>query len=125
MGGQPQPALRTVSRLPQDINANMIAPTANMGAGTIGGNPLQAAALQRWLAMLERIEARDVRVNQQQVNAAGHRVGINRPDLQFTHQGKRWYIEWDTAGSNRGVPHGERTQANDPSGSILIFRLGE
>jgi hypothetical protein len=29
--------------------------------------------------------ARDLRVNQQQVDLNGNRVGINRPDLQFTY----------------------------------------
>ena len=28
--------------------------------------------------------AKDIRVNQQQIDASGMRVGVNRPDLQFT-----------------------------------------
>jgi len=73
--------------------------------------------------MLKRVKAQDIRVNQWQVNANKTMVGQNRPDLQFTHGGKRWYIEWDRASSNRGGSHGARILANDPSAHILIFTL--
>lgn len=40
----------------------------------------------------------DIRVNQQQVNAARERVGINRPDVQGTTPGgERHYFEFDRA----------------------------
>jgi RHS repeat-associated protein len=121
--GQPQPTLRTVSRVPQDVNVNSTPPPANGGAGSIGSNTNQAAALQRYITELLTLGARDIRTNQQQVNAAGQRVGINRPDLQFTYEGRRWYIEWDTTSSLRGIPHGERILANDPDAMILLFSL--
>lgn len=62
----------------------------------------------------------DVRVNQQQVNADGDRVGTNRPDLQGTNPktGQREYIEYDKTTSSRGKPHEERILANDPLGSV-------
>lgn len=121
---QPQPTLRSIPRLPQDVAVNPVPPPAST-TGTIGNDPVQNAALARWLVVLVRLGARDIRVNQQQVNAAGERVGINRPDLQFTYEGERWYIEWDRPSSRRGIPHGERILANDPHGRILIFTLGE
>ena len=62
---------------------------------------------------------KDFRVNQQQVDADGNRVGINRPDLQYTDaNGQRNYVEYDTPSSNRGPGHADRIQANDPYGNV-------
>jgi hypothetical protein len=69
--------------------------------GTIGTNIYQRAALDADLATLRKtIGVLDIRVNQQQT-AIGERVGINRPDLQyiqpqlqFTENGVRYYIEY-------------------------------
>ncbi|WP_084126442.1 hypothetical protein [Demequina sp. NBRC 110054] len=64
-------------------------------------------------------DVRDVRVNQTQVNANGEVVGINRPDLQYTLDGKRYYVEWDKpicgdpTRSLRGQSHGLRILLND------------
>lgn len=60
--------------------------------------------------------AEDIRVNQQQVNARGERVGINRPDLQYTLDGMRYYEEFETPGSDRGARHVDRLYRNDPCG---------
>jgi hypothetical protein len=84
---------------------------------------MQAAALARYVEELKVMGADDIRVNQQQVNINNVRVGINKPDLQFTFDGRRWYIEWDTSKSLRGIPHGERIMANDPDGQVLLFNL--
>jgi hypothetical protein len=62
-----------------------------------------------------------LRVNQQQVNISGARVGINRPDLQYTLNGKRFYEELDRLSSWRGLEHQARTLANDPKGALNIF----
>jgi RHS repeat-associated protein len=121
--GQPQPTVRNIARKPQDVSVNPNPPAANSGASSIGKNSNQAVALQRYLTALKGLGAKDVRVNQQQVNAAGQRVGINKPDLQFTMNGRRWYIEWDTSSSGRGIPHAERTLANDPDAMLLTFTL--
>jgi hypothetical protein len=64
--------------------------------------------------------AEDVRVNQEEVNAQGVRVGQNRPDLQFTWNGQRYYVELDTPGSPRGGPHAEKICANDPAGIVIL-----
>jgi len=51
----------------------------------------------------------------------GDRVGINRPDLQYTlPNGMRVYIEYDTATSGRGIPHANRILANDPQGIVIL-----
>jgi hypothetical protein len=63
---------------------------------------------------------KDFRVNQQQVNAAGDRVGINRPDLQYTDaSGQRVYTEYDTQSSGRGPAHETRIKANDPNSRVI------
>lgn len=64
--------------------------------------------------------ARDIRVNQQQVNAAGERVGANRPDLQYTLNDERYYVEYDRLSSNRGPAHEARIRANDPNGEVRL-----
>ncbi len=108
------------SRLPQDIAVNPKAPKPLSLARPIGLSPTQNAAMQGDIRQWKAQGAKDFRVNQHQVNAAGERVGVNRPDLQFTFGGKRYYIEYDTPVSNRGPPHRERILANDPNGVVIL-----
>jgi hypothetical protein len=55
-------------------------------------------------------------MNQQQVNAQGQRVGVNRPDLQSTDaNGVRHYTEYDRSAQS-AADHHARTTANDPDG---------
>jgi hypothetical protein len=64
----------------------------------------------------------NIRVNQAQVNAAGERVGINRPDIQATApDGTRHYYELDTASSDRGPSHMLRILSNDDSGEVHLI----
>lgn len=65
--------------------------------------------------------AQDIRVNQQQINAAGERVGTNRPDLQYTLDGRRHYVEYDSPSSTRGPAHKDRILANDPEGNVTLI----
>jgi RHS repeat-associated protein len=128
-GSQLQPPVRNIPRLARDASVGPNPPPANFGTGpngtaaAIGKNTLQTLALTSWLNKLNQLGATDIRVNQQQVNYNGTRVGTNRPDLQFNYAGQRYYIEWDSPGSSRGMPHAERIRANDPSGVILIYQL--
>jgi len=93
-------------------------------AGSISGTIVLPSALTlprpytyHWAVV---IECPDIRVNQQQVNASGECVGINRPDLQYTQPGgTSVYIEYDTPFSGRGLPHANRTLANDPTGVVV------
>ncbi len=108
----------SVPRDPLDIDierSNPTPPDANWGNSTIGGSPAQNADVQMWVQRASSIGAQDIRVNQQQVNVSGIRVGLNKPDLQFTYGGQRYYVEWDTPDSLRGIPHAQRIQANDPA----------
>ena len=64
----------------------------------------------------------ELRVNQQQVNAQGQRVGINRPDLQYTGEdGVRVCEEVDTSSSTRGPGHADRILANDPDAVVYLW----
>src|ERR1700683_5169215 len=100
-------------RLPQDINVNPVPPDPLALTRPIGQSATQNAALQAEIAAARRAGATDFRVNQQQVNAAGQRVGTNRPDLQYTDaNGRRVYVEYDTSTSTRGPGHQTRIEAN-------------
>jgi RHS repeat-associated protein len=106
----------TGGRLPQDINVNPQAPAANSGNGKVGPSATQNAAAQGDAAAAKAAGHTDIRMNQQQVNASGVRVGKNRPDLQSTDpKGVRHYTEYDRNAQNAAAHHA-RTKANDPNG---------
>jgi len=114
-------------RLPQDtkLGKNKPAPPAMKWQGrTIGKSTNQNKTVQEEAKRLEKMGARDIRINQQQVDADGNHVGINRPDLQYTLDGKRHYIEYDTKSSVRGAGHEARIRANDPNaGSVKLVEM--
>jgi RHS repeat-associated protein len=111
----------STERAPQDIKRQQNypePPSANNGNGTIGTNPNQRVALDRDIAQARQEGATDIRVNQEQINSQGVRVGQNRPDLQYTDRnGIRHYVEYDQDPSN-GAAHAQRLRANDPTGVI-------
>jgi hypothetical protein len=116
-----EPFYPNFPRLPQDIAANPTRPVTLDLNRPIGRSPAQNSALQRDILSAKKMEAYDFLVNQQQTNAAGIRVGANRPDLQFNlKNGQRVYVEYDTPGSSRGLPHLYRIQANDPIGKVIL-----
>jgi len=73
--------------------------------------------------------ATDIRINQYQVTKAdghadaGTMVGRNRPDLQFTLNGQRYHIEYDTPSSGRGQGHADRILANDPGAIVFLVTM--
>jgi hypothetical protein len=115
-------------RLPQDIAVSRNAPPAKSPQGRgIGTSTWQNNALQKDISEANAMGATDIRVDQQQVTAAGDRVGTNRPDLQYTRpDGTRVYIEYDRATSGkfpnspRGPQHMERILANDPNAVVIL-----
>lgn len=110
-----------VSRLPQDANVNPVAPGALPTNRPIGLSPTQNAEAQKIVAELRAAGYTDIRVNQQQVNALGSRVGVNRPDIQATSPGgQRVHYELDTSSSNRGAGHETRIKANDPAAKGIL-----
>lgn len=81
-------------------------------------NPNQKAALDRDIEQARSEGARDIRVNQEQVNAQGERVGRNRPDLQYTDKnGIRHVIEYDQDPAS-GAAHAARIKSNDPAAIV-------
>jgi len=60
-------------------------------------------------------------VNQQQVDINGMRVGTNRPDLQYTLEGERFYEEYETSSLEDSWAHEPRILANDPTGQFLAW----
>ena len=89
----------------------------------VGGSPTQNAFVQQRISNLQSQGAADFRVNQQQVDINGTRVGVNRPDLQYTHNGQRVYEEFDVPSSNRGPVHQSRILANDRTGVVNLFTV--
>jgi hypothetical protein len=116
--GRGKGAAKAPGRLAQDIAVNSSAPRALATTRSIG-RASHDAALQADIAALPAA-ARNIRVNQQQVNALGQRVGINRPDLQYTLNGKRYYVEYEAPGNPRGAAHHARILANDPNASFIL-----
>ncbi len=61
-------------------------------------------------------------MNQQQVTLENsQRVGVNRPDLQFDYNGRRYHVEYDTPTSGRGSGHQSRITSNDPNVEIILL----
>lgn len=123
-GAAPRPPVTAPApaRLQADINVHPTPPPVLPTIGRSVGRPSHNAALQAEIRGLPR-GATDIRVNQQQVNAAGQRVGINRPDLQYTLNGRRYYVEFEGPANPRGALHEARIRANDPQAASVITRL--
>jgi hypothetical protein len=101
------------------VNPN--APGALPTSGRSIGRASHNTAVANDLAAARAAGATDIRLNQQQVNAAGQRVGVNRPDLQYTlPNGQRVYIEYEGVGNPRGAAHTTRIIANDPSAQVIV-----
>jgi hypothetical protein len=114
------------ARDPADVarEQNNPKPPRNQETGKIGESRTQDAELQKDIRLAKSEGAKDIRVNQEQVNAAGKRVGVNRPDLQFTRSdGTRVYIEYDTPESGRGPAHEARILSNDPKGKVILKKM--
>ncbi len=109
-------------RLPQDAAASPAVPRPRETDRPIGRSPSQNAQLQVDLRYLRTLGARNIRVNQQQLSVEnGQRVGINRPDLQFDYNGRRYHVEYDTPNSGRGPRHQARITSNDPDAEIILL----
>jgi RHS repeat-associated protein len=106
-------------RLPRDVNVNPEAPdplpTTRNASNSATQNARMQSDIQRW----KDEGATDFRVNQQQVDVGGTRVGINRPDLQFTLGGRRYYVEYETDSMGAALAHGGRILANDTAGVFI------
>ncbi|MCG7415603.1 hypothetical protein MHK74_13730 [Microbacterium aurum] len=111
------------ARLSRDAAVSPNAPDVRGLERPVSSSIQQNAFVQARIEQLDQMGATGMRVNQQQVNEAGQRVGINRPDLQYTLNNQRYYEEFDVPSSNRGPAHAERLIANDPNGIVNLFTV--
>jgi hypothetical protein len=111
-----------VPRLSQDVTVNPKVPKLRQSNRPIGSSPSQNAQVQADIQYLDRIGAKNIRVNQQQITVRnGQRVGTNRPDLQFDYKGRRYHVEYDTPTSGRGPGHQSRITSNDPGAETILL----
>lgn len=121
-GDNPTPPVLAGPRLHQDVAVKPKVPRLLKTDRPIGPNPSQNAQLQADIDYLDKLGAKNIRVNQQQLTFRnGQRVGINRPDLQFDFQGRRYYVEYDSPASGRGPGHQARLTANAPDGEVILI----
>lgn len=88
----------------------------------ISSSPSQNAQLQVDIEYLQIKGATNIRVNQQQVMVRDRqRVGVNRPDLQFDYNNRRYHVEYDSPTSRRGAGHQSRITSNDPEAEVILL----
>ncbi len=113
-----------------ELSARAAEPVVRIwGSGAVSGtaepksrSATRNAQCQADIAASQAQGCTDFRVNQQQVDANGVRVGTNRPDVQSTDpNGTRQYQEYDTRSSGRGPAHGTRIGNNDPAGATTLL----
>jgi RHS repeat-associated protein len=109
-----------LARLPRDANVNPKAPDPKDVARPIGASARQNAQCQADAEAARAQGAEHIRVNQQQLDGHGVRVGINRPDLGYTLGKQRTNIEYDTPSSGRGAAHETRILDNDPNAIVVL-----
>jgi hypothetical protein len=123
-GNNPTPQVAPGPRLPQDVSVSPTAPRALPTERPVSTSPTQNAQLQADIQYLRNIGARHIRVNQQQLKLGNRpRVGVNRPDLQFDYNGRRYHVEYDAPTSGRGLGHQSRLTSNDPDAEIILLRV--
>lgn len=105
----------------RDKAVSRSAPERMSTSRPVGKSPTQNDFVQKRIQQLQDEGAEFIRVNQQQVNFKQQRVGVNRPDLQYNLNGRRYYEEYDTVASGRGPGHWNRIEDNDPLGVIILF----
>ena len=97
-----------------------------VGSGLICTVTSQNDDLQRTIEQLHYQGAEDILVNAPQQSAYGYQVGYNHPELQYTLDGKRYYVLWLTEESKLAQYKAQRIAANDPEhGGIEIRTVRE
>lgn len=121
-GRNPTPQVAPSPRLPQDVAVRPAIPGQLSTDRPVSPSPSQNSQLQADIQYLRRLGAENIRVNQQQLTLENtQRVGINRPDLQFDYNHRRYHVEYDTPTSGRGSSHQSRTTSNDPDAEIILL----
>ncbi|WPB75771.1 hypothetical protein KYC5002_43115 [Archangium violaceum] len=121
-GNNPTPQVARGPRLLQDVAVKPEVPKELRTTRPIGSSPSQNAQVQADVQYLQNLGATNIRVNQQQLMVENRqRVGVNRPDLQFDYNGRRYHVEYDTPVSGRGPAHQSRATSNDPNAEIILL----
>jgi len=121
-GNNPTPQVAPGARLPRDVVVSPEVPKPLTTKRPISSSPSQNAQLHADVEYLRNLGAKNIRVNQQQVNVEnGQRVGTNRPDLQFDYDGRRYHVEYDVPTSSRGPGHQSRITSNDPGAEVILL----
>ncbi|KFE68518.1 hypothetical protein DB31_7755 [Hyalangium minutum] len=126
-GKNPTPQVPAGPRLLQDVTVKPKVPRPRDTDRPISPSPRQNAQLQRDIKYLQdELGATNIRVNQQQLTSKnGQRVGINRPDLQFDYNGRRYHVEYDSPTSGRGPGHQSRLTSNDSEATVIRIIIPE
>jgi len=123
-GRNATPKVAAPPRLLRDIAVDPDVPDLLPLQRPIGRSVTQNAQLQADIDYVKSLGAKNIRVNQQQLTLGNsQRVGINRPDLQFDLYGRRYYVEYDTPKSGRGVAHQARSTANDANSETILLTV--
>jgi len=121
-GNNPTLPVAAGPRLPRDVAVSPKVPELRRLNRPIGSSQSQNAQLQADVEYLQNLGARNIRVNQQQLTMDGsQRVGLNRPDLQFDYNGRRYHVEYDSPTSGRGPSHQSRLTSNDPDAETILL----
>ena len=89
-------------------------PKPNNGEGKPHGNSDHNAKIDKKINSIRGEKATDIRKNQTQVNAAGEKVGNNRPDVQYNKDGQHYNYEVDRSAANN-TAHEQVIKSNDPN----------
>lgn len=99
-------------------------PVGNDGIGPKHGASDHNDAIDTKVKELEGTGAKDIRKNQQQVDAKGNKVGTNRPDLQWTDKkGQRNAMEWGRS-DDRLRAQAKTIKNNDPKCNVKTCNIG-
>jgi RHS repeat-associated protein len=122
-----KPGQKAPERLPQDINVNPQAPKVESLDRPIGKSASDNNLKDDIKAAFEKYGG-STRVNQQQVNSAGERVGTNRPDVNssFAAAEGRMSVNVEIQRSNpdRLMGRTDRLQSNDPGTMVIKIYTG-
>jgi hypothetical protein len=115
------PGGRTLSTRPAPKALAIRASSGQFTERTVGRSGLQNVDVWHDVELLEHAGAKDIRINQAQVDARGRlKLGTNRPDVQAMLNGRRIHIEYDRAPGDRAMAHARRILVNDPDAIVIL-----
>jgi hypothetical protein len=99
--------------------------TANGGNAPVNGGAGHNQIIDDHIAALQQTDGvTNIRKKQQQVDANGHKVGTNRPDIQFDQDRHHYNVEYDT-NPKASAGHQTRVTANDPNARSTFWEIDQ